>query len=164
MYVQWQGLPTVEMRRALKQLQILPSVKNEQLLFVTLDFRPFKRCNGWRKLLIYRTDLVAARDVFLKAIQRIRQSISSMKIIINSVLLSQKILPLNKLIYLPPGDAPHVGNHSLKKTQDVYSTRMRQLFTLHLRLAWQSTEHLLNLTGSRRHQFKTLFLIIVSIT
>jgi hypothetical protein len=88
-YIQWKGMPTAKTRRAVKRLQILPNVKKEQLLFVTLDFKPCKRC---RKFLIERSDLVAARDMFLKETHTIKHSISVMRSVINSILLSQKFL------------------------------------------------------------------------
>jgi hypothetical protein len=46
---------------------VLPNFKKEQLLFVTLDFKPCKRWSDCRKLWIERIDLVAARVVFPKA-------------------------------------------------------------------------------------------------
>jgi hypothetical protein len=53
-----------------KQLEIpvtvLPNVKKEQLLFVALDFKPCKRCSDCRKLLTELSDMVAARDMFIK--------------------------------------------------------------------------------------------------
>jgi hypothetical protein len=62
-----------------KQLEMpvtmLPNVKNEQLLFVTLDFKPCKRCSDCRKVLTERSDLVAAGALFLKAVNKIKQSI-----------------------------------------------------------------------------------------
>jgi hypothetical protein len=49
MYVQWEGMPIVETRLQTKKLEIpvavLPSDKHEHLLFVTLGFKPYKRCN-----------------------------------------------------------------------------------------------------------------------
>jgi hypothetical protein len=51
---------------------VLPNVMNEQLLFVGPEFKPCKRCNDWRKLLIERGDLVAARVVSLKAMHEIK--------------------------------------------------------------------------------------------
>jgi len=44
---------------------VLPGVTSEQLLFVTIKFKPCKRCNGWRKLPTERSNLTAARVVFL---------------------------------------------------------------------------------------------------
>jgi hypothetical protein len=75
-----------------KQLEMpvtmLPNVKNEQLLFVTLGFKPCKRCSDCRKLLIERSDLVASGALFLKAVHEIKQSISDVStIIFNSILL-----------------------------------------------------------------------------
>jgi len=46
----------------------LPNVKDEQLLFITLDFKPFKRCNDRRTLLIEQGGLVASKVVLLKAL------------------------------------------------------------------------------------------------
>jgi hypothetical protein len=99
--------------RQTKQLEmpvtVLPYVKNEQLLFVTLDFKPCKICNDWWKLLIERSDLVASRLVFLTAMLQIEQSSSdTSRILINSVLLciSQKF---------PRRRDPRFGSHWPKK-------------------------------------------------
>jgi hypothetical protein len=65
---------------------VLPNVKNEQLLFAMLDFRPCKRCNDQRKLITQRSDIVAARSVLVK--YEIKISVSNiLRIIINSVSL-----------------------------------------------------------------------------
>jgi len=54
-----------------KQLEIpvkvVPNYKNEQLLFVTLDFNPCKRCSDCRNILLERSDLIPARVVSPKA-------------------------------------------------------------------------------------------------
>jgi len=52
-------------------ITVLPNVKNEQLLFVTLDFKPCMRCSGCRKLLMERSDLVAVQVVFVKTMHEI---------------------------------------------------------------------------------------------
>jgi TRAP-type uncharacterized transport system fused permease subunit len=53
-----------------------------------LDFKPFKRWGDCRKLSIEHNDLVAARVVFLKAMHKIKQSISdTLIIVINLILL-----------------------------------------------------------------------------
>jgi len=65
-------------------VHMLPDVKNEQLLFVMLDFKSCKRCSDL-KLLIEQSDLVPSRVVFLKAIHGIKQLISEVfKIILIS--------------------------------------------------------------------------------
>jgi hypothetical protein len=48
---------------------MLPNIKNEQLLFVTLDFKPSKICYGCGKLLIGRSDFVTAMVVLLEAVR-----------------------------------------------------------------------------------------------
>jgi len=76
MYVQWQGMSIVVTRRTDKATRnagdSVANSKNEQLLFVTLDFKPCKRCSDCRKLLIERSDLVAARVTFLSAMREIK--------------------------------------------------------------------------------------------
>jgi hypothetical protein len=57
------------MSEELKMLvTVLQYVKNEQLPFVMFDFKPCKRCNDRRKLLIEQNSLVAARVMFLNAV------------------------------------------------------------------------------------------------
>jgi len=77
--VQWRGKSIVETRRQTKQLEmpvaVLPNVKNEQLLFVTLDFKTVGDVQWVKKFLNERSDLVAARVVFLKAMHEIKKKI-----------------------------------------------------------------------------------------
>jgi hypothetical protein len=55
-----------------------------KVLFVTLDFRLCKRYSDCRKIWIERSDLKAAKVVFLKAVHEIKQSSSDiLRIIIN---------------------------------------------------------------------------------
>jgi hypothetical protein len=58
--------------------------KNEQLLFVTLDFKTCRRCNDLRKLLTERNDIIVAKVVFRKAMHEMKQSISDILIITTS--------------------------------------------------------------------------------
>jgi len=51
---------------------VLPNVKNEPSLFVTLNCKLCKRCSDCRKLLIEQSVLVATRAVFLKAVHEIK--------------------------------------------------------------------------------------------
>jgi hypothetical protein len=67
---------------------VLPHVKNEQLPFVTLEFKPCKRCSDWKKAFIWTCYHVAAWAVFLKAAHEINQWISDiLRIIIDIILL-----------------------------------------------------------------------------
>jgi hypothetical protein len=59
----------VDMPRPDTPVPMLPTVNNEQLQFVSLDFKPYKICNDWRKLLMQRSDFVAAKTVILRTIR-----------------------------------------------------------------------------------------------
>jgi len=118
---------------------------HKQLLSVMLDFKPCKRCNGWRKLLIDQGDLVVVRVVFLIAVHKIEHSsFDILRIIINSILpynFPRKSCALcNWLVsHTPPPwrkHAPNFQNHWITSC----STYTRKNFQL-CEITWDSLNY-----------------------
>jgi len=108
-------MPTVETRRAVKTTRnaggSVSKCQERTATFMTLEFKPCKRCNDWRKLLLERSNIAALRYLFLKAMYEIKQSIYDIvRTIIDSILLYN----FSRKSCAPP---PHeVAPHTLEGT------------------------------------------------
>jgi hypothetical protein len=115
------GMSIVDMcwadKATLMLVIMLPGVKNEQPLFLTVDLKPCKRCSDWRKLSVEWTSLVAARVVFINAVHEIKESISdTLRIIIIPIPLYNfpRKSPSTKELVVHP--LPGVMLHTLETT------------------------------------------------